>query len=491
MKRKFLLMCALGLFFLASAAWADDFWVGTLSGGGESVENAFNFDWASSGSGVAENVGPVAGPLELGDIITFRFQSFLTHVNDPNGQPLILDGLGSHYEFTVVAQIDEVVVDLVELGSSTVATFETLPGGLFYIYYDENNNAKVSEGSGFDDGIVVAYGVIMGGQESVFSFNSDTSIGLGASVIYGDVTWVNSEFFDPSSNIVGWRFEGTQHYPPLESNTSAFFISSPGEGNFEEYVVQETDLVLKVDGSSKFVVEEVEAGACRVTGGGHSTSGEAPDGEWDETFAEVKATGNPNWYNTYQFGGQAGANTAMQPQPKGQWTHHQQRGPDGSFIFHAGTASAPPGTEITMIECSDPGNCLPARPAEFKQIDFNGVGTFRNIRNAPPSLAHVVPGETYHYFEVHIEDLGEPGRSGKQPDADDILCPPEGSPGEIANCECPDFYRITIYQGVIPEFDPATGKVTNLNTEDVVYDVYGYLTGGNLQIHPPTGFDMQ
>lgn len=264
-----------------------------------------------------------------------------------------------------------------------------------------------------------------------------------------------------------------------------------GEGSLEPYTIQADDLLLKVDSSSAFLVKDEEAGPCRVTGGGHSTSGEAPDGEWDETFAEVKATGNPNWYNTYQFGGQAGANTAMQPQPKGQWTHHQQKGPDGSFIFHAGTASAPPGTEITMIECSDPGNCLPARPAEFKQIDFNGVGTFRNIRNAPPSLAHVIPNQTYHYFEVHIEDLGEPGRSGKQPDADDILCPPEGSPGEIANCECPDFYRITIYQGVIPEFDPATGKVTNLNTEDVVYDVYGYLTGGNLQIHPPTGFDMQ
>ncbi|KIH75512.1 hypothetical protein GFER_16290 [Geoalkalibacter ferrihydriticus DSM 17813] len=232
-------------------------------------------------------------------------------------------------------------------------------------------------------------------------------------------------------------------------------------------------------------------GPCRVTGGGHSTSGEAPDGEWDETFAEVKTTGNPNWYNTYQFGGQAGANTAMQPQPKGQWTHHQQKGPDGSFTFHAGTASAPPGTEITLIECSDPGNCLPARPAEFKQIDFNGVGTFRNIRSAPPSLAHVIPNETYHYFEVHIEDLGEPGRAGKQPDINDALCPPEGSPGEVANCGCPDFYRITIYEGVYPEYDPVTGKVTNLNKTDVIYDVYGYLTGGNLQIHPPTGFDMQ
>ena len=56
-------------------------------------------------------------------------------------------------------------------------------------------------------------------------------------------------------------------------------------------------------------------------------------------------------------------------------------------------------------------------------------------------------------------------------------CPPEGHAGEIADCDCPDFYRITIYKGV------AAGETPNKT--DVVYEVFGYVDGGNLQIHPP------
>ena len=57
-----------------------------------------------------------------------------------------------------------------------------------------------------------------------------------------------------------------------------------------------------------------------------------------------------------------------------------------------------------------------------------------------------------------------------------------------ADCGCRDFYRITIYDGVYP--DPATGEIVP-NKDDVIYQVRGYIDGGNLQIHPPTGFDRQ
>ncbi len=211
--------------------------------------------------------------------------------------------------------------------------------------------------------------------------------------------------------------------------------------------------------------------ACRVTGGGNTTN----EPIWDGTFAKGR-NGRGGEFNRYQFGGQAGAPTADQPQPRGEWTHHQHGGPDGRFIFHAGTSSAPEGTEIDRIVCSDPGWCVQARPAPAKQIDFEGVGTFRNIRFPSAPLEHVVPGETFHWFEVHIEDLGEPG--GHSAPEDDI-CPPEGSSGGEANCDCPDFYRMTIYQGV------AAGEAPNKT--DVIYDVYGYIESGNLQIHPPVG----
>jgi len=204
-------------------------------------------------------------------------------------------------------------------------------------------------------------------------------------------------------------------------------------------------------------------GECRVTGGGVDASG-----NWDGTYCRGHSHND-----RYQFGGQVGAPTASQPQPHGEWQHHQQRGPHGKFSFHAGTASAPPETEIAFVECSDPGFCNPARPAPAKQIDFEGVGQFSNIDSDHPDLAGVVANVTLHWFEVHIEDLGEPGRNGRQ-SPPGAVCPDGGSAGGVANCDCPDFYRLKIHA----DTDPAS---------TVIYEVWGYINGGNLQIHPPVG----
>ena len=63
----------------------------------------------------------------------------------------------------------------------------------------------------------------------------------------------------------------------------------------------------------------------------------------------------------------------------------------------------------------------------------------------------------------------------------------------MANCDCPDFYRITIYNGVdaddvvwLPDgsIDP-----TLLRQQEVIYEFYGYIDGGNLQLHHLTGYD--
>lgn len=214
-------------------------------------------------------------------------------------------------------------------------------------------------------------------------------------------------------------------------------------------------------------------GSCRVTGGGQITSGiDSVVGGWDGSLAEGKYRKGPGKFNKYTFGGQAGANTAFPPQPQGNWTHHQLGGPDGSFVFH--------GNVIDVIVCSDSGPCHPAAAnGEFKQIDFAGTGV---INNAKDTLFEV---KTLHWFEVHIEDLGEPGNKPRGVDLQNITCPGTGSGTDAfseifnsADCDCPDFYRIRIYADV-------TG------TGDPVYEVYGYLTGGNFQIHRPTGFDMR
>jgi len=242
---------------------------------------------------------------------------------------------------------------------------------------------------------------------------------------------------------------------------------------------------------------QVEAIGCRFTGGLNST------------FAD----------NTYQAGGQAGANTALPPQPSGEWTHHQKSGPAGAFTFHGGTASAPEGTEIDEIRCSDPGGCAPSGnpPSPAKQLDFDGVGTFKILgKNNGRVPDFVTAGAnvtaegngnqafdgTFHYFEVNIDDLGEPGNTNpvKNPDDSDTATCPENAFGEkgdqdLANCGCSDFYRITIYDGVdaanVVKNSDGSIDLSSLNQVDVIYEVQGYIEGGNLQLHSLTGFDLQ
>jgi len=223
--------------------------------------------------------------------------------------------------------------------------------------------------------------------------------------------------------------------------------------------------------------------------------------------------------NHYRAGGQAGANTALQPQPKGEWTHRQQKGPAGKFTFHGGTASAPEGSEIDVIRCSDPGGCKPSgdKPSPAKQLDFDGIGTFKDIgkkngRGIPDFVKDegntVMVGHgnknfdgTFHWFEVNIDDLGEPGNTNpkKNPGDGTEACPANGfgekGDQELANCSCSDFYRITIYDGVkasdVTKNPDGSIDKSEMNTTDVIYEVQGYIDGGNLQLNHLTGFDLK
>jgi hypothetical protein len=255
-----------------------------------------------------------------------------------------------------------------------------------------------------------------------------------------------------------------------------------------------------------------EPSGCRFTGGGVDT-----DDNWDHTLEDGEmirngAGGVPEGVDRAQFGGQAGANTALPPQPAGEWTHHQQQGPSGSFTFHGGTSSAPAGTEIDEIRCSDPGGCKPSGnpPSPAKQLDFDGIGTFKAIGKGSKAPIFEIPAPnvtaegrgnktfdgTFHWFEVNIDDLGERGgiNSGA-PDTEECPSIGFGEKGdeELANCDCPDFYRITIFDGVdaadVDWIEDGVIDPASMNTTDVLYEFYGYIDGGNLQIHQLTGYD--
>ncbi len=249
-------------------------------------------------------------------------------------------------------------------------------------------------------------------------------------------------------------------------------MSLAGCSSDQERTATGTDnSILTGPADNKGIIEiaRCEPMGCRVTGGGVDRNG-----NWNGRFDR-----GADGVDRYQFGGQAGANTALPPQPKGEWTHHQQRGPSGSFTFHAGTASAPEGTEIAYIYCYDPDFCDPARPAPNKQIDFVGRGTFKNMKNAPAILAdNVIVGESLHYFEVNIDDAGEGRGADKKAEAT-AVCPDEGfDEGMTVDCDCFDFYRITIHADAT-------------QSSEIIYQVRGYIDGGNLQIHPLTGYDSK
>ena len=139
-----------------------------------------------------------------------------------------------------------------------------------------------------------------------------------------------------------------------------------------------------------------------------------------------------------------------------------------------------------LITCADPGFCNPARPAPFQQIYFEGIGSFKNVHDVGDDGTGdpVAADGELRWFEVHIEDIGEPGRNGTHRSPHNS-CPLDGFDALSAGGEeidedgqdcrrCPDFYRFLLHE-------------TDSPGSPVVYEAVGYITGGNLQMHPAVG----
>jgi len=255
-----------------------------------------------------------------------------------------------------------------------------------------------------------------------------------------------------------------------------------------------------------------EVGACRMTGGNATVSPAiGVDGldtwTYDYTAPSEESFDTGFWITT---GGQINAPSGNQP-PSGHWEHTQHGGAEGNFSFHAGTSSAPDGTQISTVECNDPGWCVQARCAPFKQLFWTGIGNFANQHfGAVFPGCNVVKGNrgTQHYVRVMIGDFGEndrPTRELSLVDENPETCdwfdrlqdagydgPPgpfdaasavflDSAPddhfgykgGQVCD-KCPDYYQIEIHCTT----DPGS---------DVIYSFQGFLQHGNYQIHPETG----
>jgi hypothetical protein len=254
------------------------------------------------------------------------------------------------------------------------------------------------------------------------------------------------------------------------------------------------DFQNQADANQSFQQGTVVPGACRVTYGGNDKNGNIDPNKFGSACSSDKG----NKQNCYTFGGQVGAPTANPAfgGPFGEHTHHNVSGPAGDFVFHAGTHSAPKSTRITGTACKDPGACRQAEAnAGFKQIDFEGTGSFRTLdATATAYLASqaghpVLPDNQdsqIYYFRVDMDDTGEPGNKASKNQFDQKACSSffaadQNSPlstsdpllNNYAACNaCADVYQFYICK-----------DQNSCEEKNAIYAVRGFLTGGNIQLH--------
>ena len=253
------------------------------------------------------------------------------------------------------------------------------------------------------------------------------------------------------------------------------------------------NFLLQADANQAFDRGEDIPGSCRVTYGGNDKNGNIAQGSFGQICAKVKGK-----ENCYTFGGQVGAPTANPSLggPFGEHTHHQVSGDAGDFVFRAGTRSALKTTRILATACKDPGAIQPARAnASFKQIDFEGTGSFRTLSDTakaylvanggPTDIAPDNASDKIYYFRVDMVDAGEPGNKGKKPEVQNCANfleadqnAPLATPDPLlldyvaGGGSCADVYQFYICPSEAP-----------CEQSEAMYAVRGFLTGGNIQLH--------
>lgn len=511
--------------------------------GGQPVVSVVTFDWQPSNFVIVGGV-PAAG-LQVNDTVIALAQARLAVLTNSGGEIIALP---AGTEFTYIASIPLRVTATV-LGGSIV-TFE--------FSGDVSDNANYFEmwtgapdsndlvGAGFNNGKRILYGKITALNESFIKespivlldqFNGDDwngqrtysltgSYKIDVSVIVPDANYFPNFTPDKIDTLIS-RFNSSSINPYEQADPSRAFVagfsgfdgSAPqnpsvfpnlGPINGESQPNQTLDLLAQADPNQSFEFSAKPPLGCRVTYGGNDQNGNIDPKKFGEACGRDNSV-NGNRENCYTFGGQAGApsGTGAKGGPFGEHTHHQKSGPAGDFVFRAGTSSAPKNTRIDAIVCKDEGACRQAAAnGNFKQIDFEGTGSFRVLDPTARQYLSTRAGfevlpdnasDRKYYFRVDMDDLGEPGNqwaSGKKSVVNELIAsckaffnadPNEplatadpiftsffgpGVTERQACSSCPDVYQIRIYSG---ETRDAPGNL--------IYEARGFLTGGNIQIH--------
>lgn len=526
--------CVCGYSVLASAAQIISFDVdGT---GPMPATDVGAFDWVPANALVVN--GNPSGGIAIGDAVTVLAHSRMGTLLGPNGEII---GLPAGTEFTFVAGFAEVVTSVSATGIATFAFDPTDLTRNFFEIWTGPSNSNMLAGTGFNDAPKrIFYGQV---TDAAGNFQSTSPIdqfdqspdginnypgvltvtGAGSTQISVQVISIDPDYFPgfgPTQVVTLKAFFNTSTVVPFkQTNPSALFVDGdagadgssppapsvvPNIGSVNGALQNsgiDLNFQLQADANQSFELGQEVPGACRVTYGGNDRNGNIDLAKFGQACSSDKGKDQ----NCYTFGGQVGAPTANPAfgGPFGEHTHHQVQGPAGDFVFHAGTHSAPKSTRITATSCKDPGACRQAEAnAGFKQIDFEGTGSFRTLDSVARaylmSKGAVDPrpdnqNDQIYYFRVDMNDLGEPGNkwgAGKYKnscqsffaaDQNNPLATPDptflsffaaNTTAQQACAACPDTYQFYICKDENP-----------CEQGDAIYAVRGFMTGGNIQLH--------
>lgn len=282
------LALAIGMSFASTAQAASSTNFNLKDGMGNTiVADANTLDWNSAGSGVAKGIGPFGEPLAVNDTFEFLYQANLVAINGgtPTGRQLGLDtssdgikqdfqNIFPEFEITIVAKLQEVVTGVGLVGGSPSATFGlggTPSTNKVALYFDTAANSDTVNGTGFDDGILIAMlTIVPNGTTSNFGITGPGA-GQGAAKLSAEIAeagdFINANYLENVQRLLfGLNFESTLNFPAGAAFTNNFHIG--GENSlFTNYVVQGNDIVFKVDGSSTFTAVP-EPGSMVLLGAG-------------------------------------------------------------------------------------------------------------------------------------------------------------------------------------------------------------------------------
>jgi hypothetical protein len=498
------------------------------------------FDW-SPGNAVAMG-GVPAGGLATGNKVTILAQSWLSNAFGPaGGNPLVFP---SDRQFTFVSGFGETATCATP--GCTIAVFAFDPAQQDQNYFEmwvktvppvandlegtgfastgnSANNKRILLGKVTSSNGSYVLGTCLNGLATddldLFGINNwpgqSTVCGSGATQIEVQVLALDANYFPgfgPTQiDTIKLHFNTSTVTPYRQADPARRFVADDagfaGTAQPQPLVVPVLGAVNgQADGTAKDFQFQSDAnqsaefgeeipGACRVTYGGNDRNGNTDPAKFGGACMKL---GKGNTENCYTFGGQVGAPTANPALggPFGEHTHHQVSGPAGDFVFHAGTRSSLKSSRIEATACKDPGACSQAvANASFKQIDFEGTGSFRTLSaeanaylKARNGGVDVLPDHTsdkIYWFRVDMVDSGEPGNKTKASakasalafltaDQNRPLSDPDPLLLDYVNA-CNDV--ADVYQFYICPTDQPCEENQSM------YAVRAYLTGGNIQMH--------